>query len=115
MSPATIFWIHLVLGYVPWLLFLSAYVWPRLNSTDPFEAHRATFTPEGLREKRLNGGANWAGALFLRLHGEHGLRFYGDRAQLIAQLRKKLDLGEQPVGAALASSQAYLRSLGGLR
>ncbi|HEX3505321.1 MAG TPA: hypothetical protein VHU22_18185 [Xanthobacteraceae bacterium] len=49
MSPATIFWIHLVLGYVPWLLFLSAYVWPRLNSTDPFEAHRAIATLHSFR------------------------------------------------------------------
>jgi hypothetical protein len=49
MSPATIFWIHLVLGYVPWLLFLSAYVWPKLKSTDPFEAQRAIATLHSFR------------------------------------------------------------------
>ena len=41
MSPAIIFNIHLVLGYVPWLLFMSAYVWPRLKEMDPTEAQRA--------------------------------------------------------------------------
>jgi len=41
MSPATIFDIHLVLGYVPWLLFFGAYVWPRLKSLDRGEAQRA--------------------------------------------------------------------------
>ena len=32
MSPATIFQIHLVLGYVPWLLCFGAYVWPTLRA-----------------------------------------------------------------------------------
>ena len=41
MSPATIFQLHLVLGYVPWLLCFGAYVWPRLKSIDLVEAHRA--------------------------------------------------------------------------
>jgi hypothetical protein len=41
MSPATIFQIHLVLGYVPWLLIFGAYVWPRLKSMDHIDAHRA--------------------------------------------------------------------------
>jgi hypothetical protein len=41
MSPATVFQIHLVLGYVPWLLCFAAYVWPWLRSLDPVEAHRA--------------------------------------------------------------------------
>ena len=31
MSVATIFQIQLILGYVPWLLSLSAYVWPRFK------------------------------------------------------------------------------------
>jgi hypothetical protein len=34
MPPATIFQIHLVLGYVPWLLCFGAYVWPRLKTMD---------------------------------------------------------------------------------
>src|SRR6201996_1632404 len=41
MSPATIFQLHLVLGYVPWLLWLSAYGWPWLRSMDRAEAQRA--------------------------------------------------------------------------
>ena len=41
MSPATIFQIHLVLGYVPWLLWFGAYGWPRLKSMDQVEAQRA--------------------------------------------------------------------------
>src|SRR5258708_8179696 len=41
MSPATIFQLHLVLGYVPWLLCFGAYVWPRLNAMDRLEAQRA--------------------------------------------------------------------------
>src|SRR6516165_9373883 len=41
MSPATIFNIQLVLGYVPWLLCFGAYAWPRLKSMDRVEAQRA--------------------------------------------------------------------------
>jgi hypothetical protein len=41
MSPATVFQIHLILGYVPWLLCFGAYVWPRLKSMDQVEAQRA--------------------------------------------------------------------------
>ena len=41
MSPETIFRIQLVLGYVAWLLFFSAYVWPRLKSMDMVTAQRA--------------------------------------------------------------------------
>src|SRR4029077_15993296 len=44
MSPATIFQIHLVLGYVPWLLCFGAYVWPRLKAMDRIEVHRAIAT-----------------------------------------------------------------------
>ena len=41
MSAATVFQIHLILGYVPWLLCFAAYVWPGLKSMDPVEAQRA--------------------------------------------------------------------------
>ena len=41
MSVATVFRIHLALGYIPWLLFFSAYAWPRLKAMDRFEAQRA--------------------------------------------------------------------------
>ena len=49
MSPATVFQIHLVLGYVPWLLCFGAYIWPRLKSMDPVEAHRAIATLHSFR------------------------------------------------------------------
>jgi hypothetical protein len=49
MSPATIFQIHLVLGYVPWLLCVGTYVLPRLKSIDQVEAHRAIATLHSFR------------------------------------------------------------------
>jgi len=49
MSPATIFQIHLVLGYVPWLLCFGAYVWPRLKSMDRVEAQCAIATLHSFR------------------------------------------------------------------
>src|SRR5499433_1041690 len=49
MSTATIFQIHLVLGYVPWLLFFGTYFWPRLKSMDRVEAQRAIATLHSFR------------------------------------------------------------------
>jgi len=49
MSPATIFQIHLVLGYVPWLLCFGAYLWPWLTSADQLKAHRAIATLHSFR------------------------------------------------------------------
>jgi len=49
MSPATIFQVHLVLGYVPWLLCFGAYVWPRLKALDRVEAQRAIATLHSFR------------------------------------------------------------------
>lgn len=49
MSPATIFNIHLGLGYVPWLLCFSAYIWPRLKLMDSVEAQRAIATLHSFR------------------------------------------------------------------
>jgi len=49
MSPAVIFQIHLVLGYVPWLLCFSAYLWPWLKSLDQVEAQRAIATLHSFR------------------------------------------------------------------
>jgi hypothetical protein len=40
MSTTTIFQIHLVLGYIPWLLCFAAYGWPWLKSMEPVEAQR---------------------------------------------------------------------------
>jgi hypothetical protein len=49
MSPATVFDIHLLLGYVPWLLCFGAYFWPRLKSMDRVEAQRAIATLHSFR------------------------------------------------------------------
>src|ERR1700761_2915245 len=49
MSPAIIFQIHLVLGYVPWLLCFGAYLWPWLKSVDQFDAQRAIATLHSFR------------------------------------------------------------------
>jgi len=49
MSPAAVFQIHLVLGYVPWLLCFGAYVWPRLKAMDQVEAQRAIATLHSFR------------------------------------------------------------------
>jgi hypothetical protein len=49
MSPENIFDIHLLLGYVAWLLAFSAYGWPRLKAMDGFEAHRAIATLHSFR------------------------------------------------------------------
>ena len=49
MSPQTIFQIHLVLGYVAWLLCFRVYVLPRLKSMGKLEAHRAIATLHSFR------------------------------------------------------------------
>jgi len=49
MPPNLIFLIHLVLGYVAWLLCFSAYVWPWLKSMDPVSAQRAIATLHSFR------------------------------------------------------------------
>jgi hypothetical protein len=49
MSPQTLFNIHLVFGYVAWLLCFGAYVWPWLKGIDNLEAHRAIATLHSFR------------------------------------------------------------------
>src|ERR1700760_2012937 len=49
MSTETIFQIHLVLGYVAWLLCFGTYVWPRLRAMDEVEAQRAIATLHSFR------------------------------------------------------------------
>ena len=49
MSTETLFRIHLVLGYVAWLLLFSAYIWPRLKGIEQVEAHRAIATLHSFR------------------------------------------------------------------
>lgn len=49
MSPETLFRIHLVAGYVAWLLCFGTYVWPWLKTTGRIEAHRAIATLHSFR------------------------------------------------------------------
>ena len=49
MSPETIFQIHLVLGYVAWLLCFGVYLLPKLQAMDRVEAHRAIATIHSFR------------------------------------------------------------------
>jgi len=49
MSQETIFNIHLILGYVAWLLCFGAYVMPRLKSMDPVKAQRSIATLHSFR------------------------------------------------------------------
>ena len=49
MSPEIIFNLHLILGYVAWLLCFGAYVLPRLKSMDPVAAQRAIATLHSFR------------------------------------------------------------------
>jgi hypothetical protein len=49
MSTETIFQIHLILGYVAWLLCFGAYLFPKLKSMDQVEAHRAIATLHSFR------------------------------------------------------------------
>src|SRR6266513_3783449 len=49
MSSETIFNVHLVLGYVVWLLCFGVYIWPRLKAMDEIEAQRAIATLHSFR------------------------------------------------------------------
>jgi len=49
MSTEPLFQIHLVLGYVAWLLCFSAYILPWLRSVDRLKAHRAIATLHSFR------------------------------------------------------------------
>ncbi len=49
MSPEIIFNIHLILGYVAWLLCFGTYVMPRLKSMDQAAAQRAIATLHSFR------------------------------------------------------------------
>jgi hypothetical protein len=49
MSPQTIFQLHLVLGYVAWLLCFGVYILPALRSMDRFKAQRAIATLHSFR------------------------------------------------------------------
>ena len=49
MPPQIIFLLHLVLGYVAWLLCFSVYILPKLRSMNRFGAHRAIATLHSFR------------------------------------------------------------------
>jgi hypothetical protein len=49
MSPETIFNLHLILGYVAWLLCFGVYFMPRLRSMDLVAAQRAIATLHSFR------------------------------------------------------------------
>jgi hypothetical protein len=49
MSSRLLFQLHLVLGYVAWLLCFGAYVWPKLKSMASFDAQRAIATLHSFR------------------------------------------------------------------
>src|ERR1700731_749255 len=49
MSPEPLFQIHLVLGYVAWLLCFGVYVWPWLKSMDRVESQRVIATLHSFR------------------------------------------------------------------
>src|SRR5215470_4639879 len=49
MSPEIIFNIHLILGYVAWLLCFRTYLFPRLKSMDQVGAQRAIATLHSFR------------------------------------------------------------------
>ena len=49
MSTETVFRIHLVFGYVAWLLCFGAYILPRLRSMERFDAHRVIATLHSFR------------------------------------------------------------------
>src|SRR3984957_8528351 len=49
MSPSIIFNLHLVLGYVAWLLCTSAYILPKLKAMNSIDAQRAIATLHSFR------------------------------------------------------------------
>ena len=49
MSTETLFRIHLVFGYVAWLLCFGAYIWPWLKSMDRADAQRVIATLHSFR------------------------------------------------------------------
>src|ERR1700744_145206 len=49
MAVETIFRLHLIFGYVAWLLCFATYIWPWLRSAEPVAAHRAIATLHSFR------------------------------------------------------------------
>lgn len=49
MSAVNLFRIHLVLGYVAWMLCFNVYLWPWLKAANQFDAQRAIATLHSFR------------------------------------------------------------------
>ncbi len=49
MASTLLFQLHLVLGYIAWLLCFGAYLWPRLKAMEAADAHRAIATLHSFR------------------------------------------------------------------
>ena len=49
MNQVLIFNIHLLLGYIAWLLCFGAYIWPKLRTMAAQDAHRAIATLHSFR------------------------------------------------------------------
>src|ERR1700754_1584722 len=49
MTPETIFNMHLILGYVAWLLCFRTYFWPRLKLMEQVDAQHAIATLHSFR------------------------------------------------------------------
>jgi LAO/AO transport system kinase len=78
---------------------------------DAFDAHRASFTPERLRERRQHGASAWAVALFMRRFGEHGAGVLGGRAALKTAVREHIAAGLTPVRVVETMGEAYLAAV----
>jgi hypothetical protein len=96
MSTGPLFQIHLVLGYVAWLLCFRAYIWPWLRAQDSMRAHRAIATLHSFR---------FFGLVFI-LPGVVGPHLpatfaraaaYGDLATGLLALLALLSIGRRPL------------------
>lgn len=78
---------------------------------DVLGEHRATLVGAGLSAKRRDGAAAWAGALFQRLHGDHGVQLLGGKQAVASGLRARLEAGATAPAAAHQLSEQYLKAL----
>src|ERR1700761_2935528 len=95
MPVETIFRIHLIFGYVAWLLCFGTYIWPRLRLAEPVAAHRAIAT---LHSFRFFGLAFlWPGVTGANLPHEFALfDAYGDFATSILAILALLTVRIRP-------------------
>jgi LAO/AO transport system kinase len=72
------------------------------------EAHRASFSAAGLRDKRQRGALAWAKALFVRKYGEHGMTTLGGKDVLLQRLAASLATSKTSLAASSAVGREYL-------